>query len=664
MTLHRSLWTTVMVASCAALIGAALLPGCSSSGDAGTAGPAGPAGPGAAGTAADGAVLACAPGSRSCKSDTVAQVCATDGSAQTDQPCGVGERCTGGSCVSSTNPNVCQDATTALRRLPTGAFEVVKCPAGTACTGPGLCKGTFVVGSTQCSTLQSLATSADGLTQVQTACAAGQLCVSTGDTNGVPTAACKASECIPAALNLATCSNPKAPTVAVGKAVTKCLATPEGYKFVTTLCTGTATCIPGSSANNNTNTAATDARCASACIPGTSRCTGNAVATCLADGTWNLAPVACLPGTACTTNPTDPSKALCGDPACVASHGACEGTSFRACTATATLAAAVPCAGGICADDGFGGGLCVAECTAGEERCVANNSTAFQTCVGGRWSATATSCPSSGTCQTYRAATGLSAKICGADCAPGSMRCAIADGGAVGTEATQTCNAAGKWGTATACTIGTCKTNNNAAACTADCVPNSLVCTGGGANVPGTPYNGTNGFQSCTATGKLDPTVTNCAGGTFCRSKAGRAIIPAGATNACLTCVGSGIAGGDEDGLVDSRCADATGAATGNATSQICAADNTWTANTTTCANGCIGPATRSGPTAPICAKTNNQNNEFRTESYYAAHRRGSCVNNRRGGGAPIVCGAIPDCCGASCTFPVPARPASCNAGP
>ena len=656
---------TLLAASCAALTGAALLPGCSDD-----PAPESPAvvtpTPTPTPDAATPVVVVqvCAPGSRSCKSDTVSQICSTNGSAQTDQPCGVGERCTGGSCVSTTNPNVCQDATTALRRLATGAFEVVKCPAGTACTGPGLCKGAFVVGGAECATLQSVATSADGFTQVQAACAAGQLCVSTGDNNGVPTAACKASECIPSTPNLATCSNPKAPTIAVGKAVTKCVATPEGYKFITSLCTGSATCVPGTKGNNNNNTVVpTDARCASACIPGTSRCTGNAVATCMADGTWSLAPVACLPGKACTTNPTDPSKALCGDAACATSTGACEGTSFRACTATATLAAATPCTTGTCAADGLGGGLCVAECTAGEERCVANNSTAFQTCVSGRWSATATSCPSSGTCQTYLLATGKSAKICGADCAPGSMRCSFADGGATGTEATQTCSAAGKWGTTTACTIGSCKTNNNVAACVADCVPNSLLCTGGGANVPGTPYTGTNGFQACTATGKIDPTVTNCAADTFCRSKAGRAIVPAGVTNACITCVGSAIAGGDEDGLVDSRCANAAGDNTGGETSQVCAANNTWTANLTTCANGCINPATRAGPTVPVCART-NQNNDFRTESYYAAHRRGSCVANRRGGGAPVVCGAIPDCCGGSCTFPIPARPASCTAAP
>jgi hypothetical protein len=603
---------------------------------------------------------ACSPGSRSCKSDVVAQVCGADGAAQVDQPCGAGERCSGGFCTSTANPNVCQDTTTALRRLPTGAFEVVKCPAGTACEGAGLCKGAFIVGSSVCSGLQALASSADGLTQTLAQCAANQLCVSTGESNGVPTAACKAAECIPVKGNVAFCGNPKTPTVSIDKAVTKCTETPDGYKFVTALCTGTATCAPGSSGtDNNSNVIISDAHCATACIPGTSRCSSTGgISTCAADGTWPPASTACAATEACRVNPVDPSHAACVDAVCVKSIGVCEGLNFRACGQNGKLGAAAACALGACRNDNQGGGLCEVQCAAGEERCVPGASTSFQTCVNGVWSATATSCAAGGACVGYTLA-GKSAKICGGACVPGQSRCTLGDGG-VGNTATEACNAAGQWGAPVACTIGSCQgTGPNTAACLAECVPNTLACAGGTSNVPGTPYNGFSGFRSCSATGLLGATTTDCAANTFCRSKNGRAIAPAGAVNACSACVGSAIAGGNEEGLTDSRCASAAGDTTGNETSQICAANNTWTANLTTCANGCKSPTARSGPAVSTCGKT-DRGNTFRTETHYATHKLGSCANSHYGDTGFVSCGVTPDCCNKACSLAVPPAPATC----
>jgi hypothetical protein len=84
----------------------------------------------------------------------------------------------------------------------------------------------------------------------------------------------------------------------------------------------------------------------------------------------------------------------------------------------------------------------------------------------------------------------------------------------------------------------------------------------------------------------------------------------------------------------------------------------------TACANGCSGPAARSGPTVPTCAKTRN-GSTFRTETYYASGKRGSCSNSRRArGSTPVSCGVVPDCCSSQCQRPIPARPASCNAAP
>ncbi len=338
----RAVLMTVLGLGSAAAVSAAMLPACDDSTNNSYTTVAD------GGLTSDGAPQVCSPSSRSCKSDVIAQVCNADGSGQTDQPCGAGERCSGGVCSSSTNPNVCQDATTALRRLPTGAFEVVKCPAGTACQGAGLCKGAFIVGSSACNGLQAVALSADGLTQTLAQCAANELCVSTGDVNGVPGAACKAAECIPVKGNVAFCGNPKAPTASADKAVTKCLATPEGYKYVTTLCAGTATCAPGGATNdNNNNVVLVDAHCATVCIPGTSKCSSGGVQTCAADGTWPLGATACAATEACIVNPIDPSHAVCVDAPCAKSLGVCEGTSFRACV-NGKVGAAAPCANGAC----------------------------------------------------------------------------------------------------------------------------------------------------------------------------------------------------------------------------------------------------------------------------------------------------------------------------
>jgi hypothetical protein len=136
--------------------------------------------------------------------------------------------------------------------------------------------------------------------------------------------------------------------------------------------------------------------------------------------------------------------------------------------------------------------------------------------------------------------------------------------------------------------------------------------------------------------------------------------VSAGATNACIACVGPNVAGGNEDGLVDSRCSSAAGDATGDQGSQTCAAGNTWTAGVTACANGCTGPAPRSGPPVPTCRK--NDRGDFQTESYFSSRKRGSCANARHIASLPGICGAVPDCCSAACNRPIPANPASCNA--
>jgi hypothetical protein len=632
----------------------------------------------------DGAVVGCAPGAKECVNTSLARICPADGSGWLSQECKVGEKCDKGDCVADATAlcapgsGACVSATTGLRcRDNLMGFAAVTCPAGTTCQGDGLCAGSCIVGSSACLPDGTLATCVNGNTFTPTACAANERCVDVS-TSPYPVSACKPADCTPDANGCDfVCGNKADATADQTKFTSTCVPTPTGYKWVALGCGAGLTCNPSARV---CGVGRTQAACASDCTPGQSRCSADLLSTqiCGPDGKWGAA-TACNANPAaaaliCQRNPTNSSTVLCGDPLCATGAvGTCDTTGLRRCGPDGKLAATgTACATGSCVAVGtsvgtLAPGACVAECQAGDERCTASGATSYQTCANGRW-ATPVACPSAdggaaaATCFDYLSSTTQRpAKICGGVCAPGFTRCVSADGGP-STDAIETCNATGQWVTpATPCTVGACTAGvaGAGAACVAQCVPNAVVCVGAGKDVTGTPFRGTDTFGTCTAQGTL-PTAgtTLCTGTAVCRRGAAGAIAPGG--NACIECVGSSVAGGNERGTVDTRCSDPTGTTAGNADVQTCSAGNTWTGGMLDCvasAKTCRGAAT-SGPPIDTC---NTDRAGFpRSESYWRAggqghSRRGpgpfSCVSNARGRnqGPPTVCGATPDCCSFQC---------------
>jgi hypothetical protein len=275
------------------------------------------------------------------------------------------------------------------------------------------------------------------------------------------------------------------------------------------------------------------------------------------------------------------------------------------------------------------------QCQAGDERCVAQRSSSYETCVNGLWSG-ATDCTAPSLCFDYTTGFGRPARVCGV-CVPGTHRCTDASG-APGNSgpAIETCDGTGRWSAQVACTVGACATiSNNDAACLAQCVPGSTVCLGAfaggiGAN-PGTQASGT-----CTAAGLL-PTAPACPGGAGCcggtttcrRAGTGVAI-------GCVDCVGTAVVGGNESGITDTRCTTATGAVPGNAATEVCTATNTWPA----AANVCPTNTSCVPPTQQTCR---NCFGNTCTESWVLSQTGQTC---QQFFGAPAgTCGVTQGCC-------------------
>lgn len=625
----------------------------------------------------DGAVVACTPNAKECLNPSLARVCPADGSAWLAQQCKVGEKCDKGVC--GVDPNAlclpgsgsCVSATTALRcRANLQGFAQTTCPTGTTCQGEGLCAGACVVGSSGCIDTGNLGTCLDGNTYTATACSGTDLCVDVA-ISPFPVSACQPAACKPDAQGCNTvCGNKSDPLADQTKFTSTCIQTPTGFKYVASSCLAGKTCNPtGQSCG-----AHGEAICASDCTPGQSRCSSDKLSTqiCGADGKWagvtacNANPAAT--SLVCQTSPVDPTTVLCGDPICATgAAGSCDATGLRACGPDGKLAATgTACVTGSCSITGaspIGGitpGACIVECNAGDERCTSLGSTSYQTCsASGRWT-TAVACPSAdggaaaATCFGFATPAQRPAKICGGVCTPGQTKCVSGDGGAV-TDSIETCSAAAQWGPTATCTVGLCTAGiaGAGAACVAQCIPNSLVCVGGGKAVVGTQFFGTNAFGTCSAQGLLPTSgTTSCTGDAVCRHTAAGTVAPGG--NACIECIGSAVAGGNELGAVDTRCSDSAGVAASNQAAQTCAANNTWTAGAGTL--DCIA----SGKTCfaadfDVCSKENA--GLPRTESYYEGGGRGhsqvgprTCTTTRRGNlGPPARCGVTADCCSTQC---------------
>jgi hypothetical protein len=347
---------------------------------------------------------------------------------------------------------------------------------------------------------------------------------------------------------------------------------------------------------------------------------------------------------------------ICGDPLCVSNTGACESDGFHPCVDGKIAAAAQACSSGSCvatgtassATNGFTPGQCQAECATGDTKCagVSGTTVNYQTCVNGRWSGTTTACASNKCIQYADATTSAPRTVCGL-CAPGSHRCTDNMGNAMATGSDiETCDSTGAWGAHAGCAAGSCAPSGLDAACFAQCVPGATVCVGTApVGAPNPLHPGTIAQVVCTAQGTLPavPLAADCTGGTpppsccvagtSCRKGPSGQPVGTGSA-ACVACVGSALAGGNELGLVDSMCPTAT-------TIEACQADNTWAA-ATACSPGptCV-TETAGGTCGTFCpGGTCSQSN-------LASH--GTSCQNLFGNPSVTPCGAVGDCCVVAC---------------
>src|SRR5262245_50860209 len=105
----------------------------------------------------------CTAGAKECVNDRVARICPADSADWVPLQCDPDEICMNGDCVAA--PTICFDSddacngNTAVRCVVDPAkgygtmFSMTACPAGTTCTGAGLCQGKCVIGSSQCNGL-------------------------------------------------------------------------------------------------------------------------------------------------------------------------------------------------------------------------------------------------------------------------------------------------------------------------------------------------------------------------------------------------------------------------------------------------------------------------------------------------------------------------------
>jgi len=189
-------------------------------------------------------------------------------------------------------------------------------------------------------------------------------------------------------------------------------------------------------------------RCTGACSPTSTRCSGNGIQTCGADGEW-LAPVACV-DQACVPGLPAACKGVCAPSATKCA----DSMRLQTCQVDGQWGPPVRCTNLACVGDS-----CAELCTPGSNRC---QGLTFQICnPNGAWESR-----------------GLAPGHCGAACIPGSTQC----NGAVA----QTCNASGAWDNAPL-TIGEC----------------GVVCA------PGSSQCSDNGMEACDKDGQWGP-LTGC----------------------------------------------------------------------------------------------------------------------------------------------------------
>ena len=586
------------------------------------------------------------PGAMECVTDSVARVCAMDNT-WTQQECSSDQTCMGsGGCALRTdlscNPadNGCVDSTHAVVCNPDGkGFQSVTCPANTTCSGFGTCLGTCVVGSSRCSSTNTVQTCTDGFTYTDTDCMPGMTtCVTTSSPSAaVQTAACMPSSCVSGSV---VCGDKAAdPTSTDPNYSSTCTNSTTGLKWQSEQCAVAGSCSPGSG-------------CQQTCTPGQQRCNGFNIQTCDSTSHWGmLAP--CQPTSTGVEQvcqiPAGSLAPVCGDRLCsTGAAGACEADGFHACVNGKVSTAATPCAIGVCIGsqttsyDGLIPGSCQAQCNPGDSRCASTE--AYEACgSNGRWSTTTTQCPANGTdhCVQYTDTTGGGQKtLCGV-CAPGSHRCSDSTGTTTGPEIA-TCDATGHYGSPQQCAMGQCQSNQYTqsvdAACVMQCIPGSTLCIGAAPTTPPNPsHPGTANWGTCDAAGNLPTTTTACTTGTSCRKHSDGQAVGNGSA-ACVQCVGTD----NENGFVDSACI-----TTSSPNSiETCSAGNMW--NTpTTCTNTAPYAGTCVAEAAQVCGGQPYYEGSFCSNAYLVSqgYSQGCQIFGSNNTGPPVPWGTTSDCC-------------------
>ncbi len=615
---------------------------------------------------------------KECVDAQLARVCPADGSGWISKPCSLGSTCLDGECVVTApvcdpGEGVCMSETAGLVCKSDGrGYESVTCPSGTTCTGPGLCQGACVVGSSFCADLQTVASCTDGRTFTATTCGATERCVVTSS-GALEQAACKPAECVPDAEGCdQVCGNRTASATDQDPAwLSFCVETPLGYKWTALKCASGRSCSPGGR-SCGVGDARREALCLGACTTGETRCTADrsAIETCGVDGNWSTTLTKCDAGAFCAVAPRGPQHAVCADPLCALSWstglqlGSCAADDkILLCNEEGKLAIESTCPTGRCqavTNSPVVGtaaiGVCTVECLAGDSLCLDGG--LRRTCVNGLWSAP-TQCTDPLTGNALSTCTQLETPIskrprglCGdADCAPGSAACV----GAGPDPATQIhyCGDDGKYGLAVEC-LGYCDASiPSLARCVAECIPGARTCVGDPVTLPDSPIKARSHSAICQANGRLpaDTTWEQCTGGTACRTGA------AGFSLGCVACVGS-VA--NELGLIDTRCASAT-------SMQTCKSDNTWDA-VAACGGTkvCVEPSNGSLAQGLLYCKPCSDDGWPGSVPCTDAARR-SLIGD--GCAAVVSCPTsaqdttpVPDCCATACTADVNAvaTPAYC----
>lgn len=334
--------------------------------------------------------------------------------------------------------------------------------------------------------------------------------------------------------------------------------------------------------------------CDDGCTPGEERCvntTGDALAyddvrqVCGQDGKWGDVVEQCYTGEKARRVCAYPvqldgelTKTVCADPECVSGHDVVEGkgicvneTEFLACDETTGRLqddeAAVECPTHLCIVTGSrlangqipGECLDVADdsewgCVAGEELCISSGvSTRYLTCKdNGTWNTEPETCDDAMPCQQFQSSAedgylgaGLRMIVCG-ECVPFTQECTGEEDEP--QDQIRVCSIEGEWGDAEDCDFGTCVTGMSGDTCTASCMPDEQRCVGAEKVALDGLHNGTAAIQTCDDDGLWSTETETCAGTTTCReNRSGFAI-------GCVECIGTDIVGGNEQGVVDSRC--------------------------------------------------------------------------------------------------------------